>query len=101
MDLSGGGTAESKVESSGDAARLPNIFEESKEFVTIKQHLDMKLKTALNEPQAETPEFETNLPWQVRFLCKQYLATSVWLIGVHMAIKFMKIVIAILIVNFE
>ncbi|XP_065906205.1 broad substrate specificity ATP-binding cassette transporter ABCG2-like isoform X2 [Dysidea avara] len=60
----GGGTAESKVESSGDAARLPNIFEESKEFVTIKQHLDMKLKTALNEPQAETPEFETNLPWQ-------------------------------------
>ena len=72
MDLSDGGMAELKVESSGGAAHLPYIFEESKEFVTIKQHLDMKLKTVLNEPQAETPEFATNFPWQVRFLCKQY-----------------------------
>ena len=65
MDLSDGGTAERKVESSGDAARLPYIYEESNEFLSVKQHLDMKLKTALNEPQAETLEFETNFPWQV------------------------------------
>ena len=65
--LSDGGTAESKVESFGDAARLPNIFGDSKEFLTVQQHLDMKLKTALNDPQAETPEFATNFPWQVSF----------------------------------
>jgi len=65
--LSDGGTAESQVESSSNAARLPNIFGDSKEFLTIQQHLDMKLKTALNEPQAETPEFATNFPWQVSF----------------------------------
>ncbi|XP_065906239.1 broad substrate specificity ATP-binding cassette transporter ABCG2-like [Dysidea avara] len=63
-----GGTAERKVESSGDAARLPYIYEDSKEFLSVKQHLDMKLKTALNEPQAETPEFETNFPWQFGIL---------------------------------
>jgi len=59
------GTAQTKVEAQAVTARLPNIFEESKEFLSLKQHLDMQLKTALNEPQAQAPEFATNFPWQV------------------------------------
>jgi len=62
MYLSGGGT---KIESSGEAACLPKMYEESKEFQGVKEHLDAQLKSALNEPQAETPEFATNFPWQV------------------------------------
>jgi len=63
--VSDGDMVETRVESSGYVARLPSIFEESKEFLTVKQHLDAQLKSALEEPQAETPEFATNFPWQV------------------------------------
>jgi len=59
------------TQSSGDAARLSKKFEESKAFEGLKEHLDVQLKSALNEPQAETPEFATNFLWQV---CEHTLA---------------------------
>ena len=48
--------------------RLANIYAESKEYLTVKQHLDHQLKVAINEPVGETPEFATNFLWQVNFL---------------------------------
>ena len=62
MYLSGGGA---KIESSGETARLPKMYVKSKEFQGVEEHLNAQLKSALNEPQAETPEFATNFPWQV------------------------------------
>jgi len=50
------------------ANRLANIYAESKEFLTTKQHLDQKLQVAINEPVGETPEFATNFLWQVNFV---------------------------------
>ena len=47
------------------AGRLANIYAESKEFLTIKQHLEQKLQIAINEPVGETPEFATSFLWQV------------------------------------
>ena len=47
--------------------RLANIYAESKEYLTVKQHLDHRLKVAINEPVGETPEFATNFLWQVNF----------------------------------
>jgi len=62
--LSGPVAEISQIESS-NRVRLAEIFEKSKEFQTIKHHLDVQLKTALNVPQGETPEFATSFPWQV------------------------------------
>ncbi|XP_065906203.1 broad substrate specificity ATP-binding cassette transporter ABCG2-like [Dysidea avara] len=74
----------SEIESS-NRVRLAEIFEKSKEFQTVKQHLDGKLKTALSVPQGETPEFATSFPWQfgvlavrtIRNLLRNRLATGV------------------------
>ena len=63
-DSSGPSAEISEIESS-NRVRLAEIFGKSKEFQTVKQHLDGKLKTALSVPQGETPEFATSFPWQV------------------------------------
>ena len=58
------------------ANRLANIYAESKEFLVVKQHLDQKLKVAINEPVGETPEFATNFLWQVNLhicVCSMYI----------------------------
>ena len=47
------------------ATRLANIYAESKEFLTVKQHLDQKLEAAISEPVGEKPSFATNFFWQV------------------------------------
>ena len=52
--------------------RLANIYAESKEFLTVKQHLEHRLKVALDEPIGETPEFATNFLWQVNFVSVLY-----------------------------
>ena len=49
--------------------RLANIYAESKEFLTVKQQLEHRLKVALDEPVGETPEFATNFLWQVNCVC--------------------------------
>jgi len=51
---------------SSHGARLVRTFEESREFLILKQHLDAQLNTALNEPQGKTPQYATNFLWQVR-----------------------------------
>ena len=47
------------------AGRLANIYAESKEFATMKQQLNEKLEVALGEPLGKTPNFATNIFWQV------------------------------------
>ena len=47
------------------AGRLANAYAESKEFFTIKQHLDQKLEVALGEPLRKTAHYATNFFWQV------------------------------------
>ena len=51
---------------SSHGTRLVKTFEESREFLTLKQHLDAQLNTALNKPQGKTPRYATNFLWQVR-----------------------------------
>jgi len=68
-----GQTAEiSEIESS-NTILLPELFKNSKEYKTVKQHLDGQLKTALSVPQGDTPEFATSFPWQV---CSNFLYHS-------------------------
>ena len=50
------------------ASRLANIYAESKEFLSVKRQLDQKLELALNEPVGKTPQFATNVLWQVNFI---------------------------------
>jgi len=65
--------------------RLANIYAESKEFLTIKQHLDQKLQVAISESVGETPEFATNFLWQVNFtyncvcVCNAYIHTCTFM----------------------
>ena len=47
------------------AGRLVNLYAESKEFLSVKQHLEQRLEVALNEPVGMTPQFATNFLWQV------------------------------------
>ena len=46
-------------------SRLADIYADSKEFLTVKHHLDQKLQAAINEPIGESPQFATNFLWQV------------------------------------
>ena len=46
-------------------SQLADIYADSKEFLTVKQHLDQKLQAAINEPIGESPQFATNFLWQV------------------------------------
>ena len=46
--------------------RLLKTFEESREYLALKQHLDTQLNTALNKPQGESPKYATSFLWQVR-----------------------------------
>ena len=47
------------------AGRLASMYAKSKEFFTIKQHLDQKLEVALGEPLGKTSQYATNFFWQV------------------------------------
>ena len=47
------------------AGQLANVYAESKEFFTIKQHLDQKLEVALGEPLRKTAHYATSFFWQV------------------------------------
>ena len=67
---------------------LVKTFEESREFLTLKQQLDAQLNTALNEPQGKTPQYATNFLWQVRVFYFQStiiyntcMYDTVWCIG--------------------
>ena len=48
--------------------RLDNLYAESKEFLSVKQHLEQRLEVALNEPVGMTPQFATNFLWQVNII---------------------------------
>ena len=47
------------------AGRLADLYAEKKEFLSVKQHLEQRLELALNEPVVMTPQFATNVLWQV------------------------------------
>ena len=47
------------------AGRLVKAYAESKESLTLKQHLDQKLEVALGEPLGKAPHFATSFFWQV------------------------------------
>ena len=48
--------------------RLGNLYAESKEFLSVKQHLEQRLEVALNEPVGMTPQYATNVLWQVNII---------------------------------
>lgn len=58
-------TGEGGDGSTAHGGYLAKTFEESREFLALKQHLDTQLNVALNEPQDETPQYATNFIWQV------------------------------------
>ena len=57
------------------AGRLVNLYAESKEFLSVKQHLEQRLEVALNEPVGMTPQFATNFLWQVNVHVCVYMLT--------------------------
>ncbi|XP_065906213.1 broad substrate specificity ATP-binding cassette transporter ABCG2-like isoform X1 [Dysidea avara] len=59
-----GEDADDSTTGSSYGPHLPKTFEESREFLVLKQHLDAQLNTALNEPQGESPKYATSFLWQ-------------------------------------
>ena len=57
--------------------RLVKAYAESKEFFTLKQHLDQKLEVALGKPLGKAPHFATNFFWQVDLLQYAYTYTHI------------------------